>query len=974
MRLLLPLLLSLCCSCAAESASPFAVREQSVAIDPCSASVNSGYQAGRLVLSLHDFWTVPGISTLLPAGLRGPVVSLTPAQRGRRLQELVRVANHRAEPVTVNVPGNCTYDFSSGTSVDDATWSKPLWSHPDADALTAPMMPKLVLNSTASVELQGDPAASEETRPLLQYSGPGYDGIGHGRVLIAIPSGRSTVVRGVRLQGDHDWSQRSNTNYFRHENSDGLFYTGPGQDGRDRRGWYGAMMIGLAGGANDALVDGVSISGINRAGIGLVGGAEIKNSSFVGFLPAVTPGTIDADLLNVEVILGNTFPGIGYGFNSAISQQGQYNAVSVHGNVFTRVLEGVNGGGLGAAHWWSVHNNTFDLIGDHGVYILGDVWTSEFLSNSFNRMRGVAIKLGANCERLMPTGTSRTIEPWEVVAEPVVGTFPAEGPCGARHVTVASNTFRQLRRGAVMISGTLNTIRNNAITAYSAASDDPLYDPATPLSWPVVAAEVIPDLWLGTDGGQGGYANHVAFNDVIANTKTAGSVEVFITQHPGVADRSIGFNRVIGAGQTVYFNSRLDSRYAPVVGVFGGATLLAGAPTDCFSCTPAVVGDYRQLTDLNPSGSLLEPVAGSIPRLLVRFGASPSVFLMGEDGVHARLGVAGTPLTVHALAATTDLGQDDIYFSQADASGLRLRGIRPGSDSEKLAGLVGAWDYAPQVPLTAIRVRRSGARDLLATAYPGDPSIFGTNLGGSNPSKGSAIYTGTGATLAPRADTLRLMRAADLSSIDEADGVASDELHAAFGNGTILTVFRSGSTWSSGVAYPLSTQLAIMEPARLRRSSSSCSGAEPKQRMYHRFLGSPVVYETAADVGGVPAFGSGHYYYTGTQLCDLAVAADLDGDGRQELNTHFSSPSGTPETVLYYGQHLTCSASTATWNAGTSYSGSGVPLAMKALWIGGRERLVTIFRWSRGIYLSEGLANNGHDLAEWITNKRWANP
>jgi hypothetical protein len=141
-------------------------------------------------------------------------------------------------------------------------------------------------------------------------------------------------------------------------------------------------------------------------------------------------------------------------------------------------------------------------------------------------------------------------------------------------------------------------VARNEVVAYDASADptgwyDPYYRPG----------HHYPDAFLITEGGQSGWANHVAANVFEDNVGTEEAFDIFVQQRTTVPDRSISDNTVTGAGQTVYFHHLVPcasnpapcSDFTPSIAVESGAALVVGAPEDCADCYP---DDPRYLTEL----------------------------------------------------------------------------------------------------------------------------------------------------------------------------------------------------------------------------------------------------------------------------------------------------------------------------------------------------------------------------------------
>lgn len=484
----------------------------------------------------------------MPAELRDDALQ-DPVARARQLQWALVAANAlSAATVAVLVPDG-TYDF---TGLDDAHPSVPA-----EDVYQQPLRPKLFVRRD-DVTLR---AATDAAAPVLTASGPGVDGVHHGRVFLLLDSSATgLLVEGLTFRGDADPATFADPAGSLHEDDAALYF----------RGQWGSAMVGLNGGANHATFDRCRFERVNGSAISAVGLLTVTDSVFEGALPDpedADPEDATEALYAAITEVRGVSPGMD--FHGGIRRGYAYGPTVVEGSSFTGFVQGVVMAADGYA--LRVSDSTFTSIYDHAVYVLGDAGGSEIEGNVFDRVGNGAVKFAGHTE------------------EP----DPALGVAGLHDGAVRDNRFLQMRNGALMVSGARNEIARNEVVAYDASADPTgWYDPFQRPGYHY------PDAFLITEAGQAGWANHIWGNAFRDNSTTDGDFELFLQQRPNVADRSISENVVTGAGQTVYFrhlvpcdeNPAPCSDYTPTITAEDGATLVFGAPPDCADCYPSDSG------------------------------------------------------------------------------------------------------------------------------------------------------------------------------------------------------------------------------------------------------------------------------------------------------------------------------------------------------------------------------------------------
>lgn len=489
----------------------------------------------------------------MPAELRDPALE-DPVLRARQLQWAIVAANAlTAETVVVLLPDG-TYDF---TGLDLAHPSVPA-----ADVYQQPLRPKLFVRRD-DVTLR---AAREGAAPVLTASGPGADGVHHGRVFLLLDSSATgLVVEGLTFRGDAESASFTDPARSLHENDASLTF----------RGQWGFAMVGLNGGANHARFDACRFERVNGNAISAVGLLTVTDSVFEGALPdpeEADPQAATEALYDAITAERGVSPGMD--FHAGVRRAYAYGPTVVERSSFTGFVEGV----VMSADAYSVRvaDSTFTAIYDHGVYVLGDAAGSEIEGNEFERIGNGAVKFAGHTEEA----------------------DPALSLAGLHDGAVRDNRFLQMRNGAMQVSGVRNEIARNEVVAYDASADPTgWYDPFQRPGYHY------PDAFLITEAGQAGWANHIWGNTFEDNTTTDGDFELFLQQRPNVADRSISENVVSGAGQTVYLrhlvpcgeNPAPCSSYSPTITVDSGATLVFGAPADCADCYPSDTGYITEL-------------------------------------------------------------------------------------------------------------------------------------------------------------------------------------------------------------------------------------------------------------------------------------------------------------------------------------------------------------------------------------------
>ncbi|MSQ03033.1 MAG: hypothetical protein EXR71_14285 [Myxococcales bacterium] len=508
-----------------------------------------------MTLCVDRFWeqTFDGTSqaeldaaiAAMPAELRDEDLA-DPVDRARQLQwAIVATNNLSAASVAVLLPGG-TYDF---TGLDDAHPSVPT-----TDFYQLPLRPKLFIRRN-DVTLRN---AQDSSLPVLTASGPGADGIHHGRVFLLLDSSHTRLkVQGLVFRGDAETTTFADPAGAMHEDDASLYFTGQ----------WGSTMVGLNGGANQATFEDCRFEKVNGSAISAVGLLTVTRTAFEGAVPE--PSEIDPEdvieALQAAITAGRgASPGMD--FHSGIRRSYAYGPTVVEDSTFTGFVQGV----VGSADGFPIElrGNTFTSIYDHAVYVLGDAGGSVVEDNLFEKVGNGAVKFAGHTEELDPD----------------------LGVAGLHDGAVRDNQFVQMRNGAMAIGGVRNDISGNQVAAYDASADptgwyDPDYNPG----------HHYPEAFLITEAGQAGWADHIYRNRFEDNTAGDGEFSIFIQQRPNVGDRSISENTVSGAGQTVYFrhlkrcgsNPAPCSTYEPTITAEGGANLVFGAPADCADCYPS---------------------------------------------------------------------------------------------------------------------------------------------------------------------------------------------------------------------------------------------------------------------------------------------------------------------------------------------------------------------------------------------------
>ncbi|AZZ96296.1 hypothetical protein [Pseudoalteromonas sp. R3] len=301
---------------------------------PLPSSVDSN---NTLILQSNSFWETQNlgaysdsVSTIvagMPAKLKNNV-DMSDKNRAEQLRWAVRVANNiTPRPARTKIMvASCDYNFSELYE-----------AHPDApvDGIHNAFLPKLFIKAD-NITIEG---MSNQPTPRLYYSGKGFDGLHHGRVVLMVPSkAQGIIIKNLSFEGDHHWNHIQNPAYTLHENNDNLYF-----NGRDRRLWSGMIMIGLAGGSNDVTVDNVTILDPARAGIAIVGNATIQNSVIKGSIPIAQTENMLSELLSASGALSAhlNINSAGMGFHSGIAQQFSYGPIHVKNNTIQNFVEGL---------------------------------------------------------------------------------------------------------------------------------------------------------------------------------------------------------------------------------------------------------------------------------------------------------------------------------------------------------------------------------------------------------------------------------------------------------------------------------------------------------------------------------------------------------------------------------------------------------------------------------------------------------
>ncbi len=465
--------------------------------------------------------------------------------RARQLQWAIVAANAlSAATVTVLLPAG-TYDF---TGLDEAHRSVP-----EGDFYQEPLRPKLFVRRD---DLTLRPAL-DGAQPVLTATGPGADGVHHGRVFLLLDSSFTRLqVQGLIFRGDATSADFADPATMLHENAESLYFAYQ----------WGNVMVGLNGGGNEMTVEDCRFEAVNGNAISAVGALTVRGSVFEGAVP--DPEEADPDVVVEELlaaIIADTGVSPGMDMHSGIRRAYAYGPTVVEDSTFSGFVQGV----LAAADGYPIQisNNHFDAIYDHALYLFGDLDGGVVEGNRFERNGNGAVKIAAN-----------TTE-----ADPELSL------AGLHDGVIRDNQFAQVRNSSIFFSGVRNEISGNTVEAYDASADptgwyDPYYH----------EGHHYPDAFLITESGQAGWSNHIADNVFEGNSKAGEDFTIFLQQRPGVSDRSISGNTVSGDGQTVYFHHLVPcdthpapcSNYEPGIEVEDGATLVVGAPEDCASCYP----------------------------------------------------------------------------------------------------------------------------------------------------------------------------------------------------------------------------------------------------------------------------------------------------------------------------------------------------------------------------------------------------
>ncbi|MDP7114888.1 MAG: hypothetical protein QGH45_23140, partial [Myxococcota bacterium] len=477
-----------------------------------------------------------------------------PVGRARQLQWAVVATNAiSAASVAVLLPDG-SYDF---TGLDDAHSDVP-----EGDFYQEPLRPKLFIRRD-DVTLR---PAWEGAEPMLTASGPGVDGVHHGRVFLLLDSSSTgLVVQGLVFRGDAEAGTFTDPAWSLHENVDSL-YSLPR---------WGSTMVGFNGGANLATFEECRFERVNGSAISAVGVLEVTGCMFEGALPE--PEESDPEIAAHDLLAAITAElgtSLGMDFHSGIRRSYAYGPTTVEGSSFSGFVQGVVASADGFPI--QISDSTFTSIYDHGVYALGDAGGSVLEGNLFERIGNSAVKFAGHTEE----------------------TDPDLCVAGLHDGAIRDNLFAQTRNVSIQFAGVRNEISGNEVAAYDPTSDPTgWYDPYSN------PAYHYPDAWGSTEAGQAGWADHIVGNEFRDNVSGEGIFTLLLHQDPDVADRSISGNTVSGAGQTAYFHHLVScdsnpapcSSFEPTIQVEDGATLVVGAPEDCADCYP---GDPFYITEL----------------------------------------------------------------------------------------------------------------------------------------------------------------------------------------------------------------------------------------------------------------------------------------------------------------------------------------------------------------------------------------
>lgn len=524
-------------------------------------------------------------SSSIPSNLKKKE-GLTDHERALQLQSVIELSNIlEVESSLGTIPRTkvrillnpCGYDFSEVARTGDV----------GGDVELNRLLPKMVFRR-GSITMEGMRGHTK-----IYYSGPSsLPGVNcgaeygpcHSRVLLVVYRGlRDIEIRGISFEGDMTGEDFFTPERHLHENYGALTHS---------KGRYAMVMIGYpitsAATQNGVLVEDCTFTGVNMRAIEVHGNGIFRGNLFVGKLPH-PQGPPSGEYLNSLSCFANSAqsfcpPGMrglprsvfGMNWHSGLSLYGVGTGpTEVTDNEFQNLVEGIVGKHL--AEFSSVTGNSFDLMADHAIYLMGSIFRSDISRNYFSRVLSQVVKLGAHSTREAPELVSGDL-----------------GPYGS---TFYDNVFSKIRGSAFFVSGSFNKFRRNQIL-----------DDVDPSGWFnrewIINGDVSrnPFFWITTYGGNTnssicGYFNHAAGNEISDNV--ASITDIFIQQMDDSSwasceavqlksDRSIDATKVSGIS-LVYQRARQNSAFS------AGLTLDDGAEIQIEKYPPACGGCARMV-------------------------------------------------------------------------------------------------------------------------------------------------------------------------------------------------------------------------------------------------------------------------------------------------------------------------------------------------------------------------------------------
>lgn len=546
-----------------------------------SSSQYSDYKDQRLIQLVNSF------RATMPAELIHPS-ECTPLIRARQLQYAVHFANLLANPIhqlpTHKVKVLVSRDKHFLTPADPVS----------LDGLGATMRllrPRIsILRNDFTLEA----APGTSVKPILMvggvYSGNDssvvcdayYNGTGcRGRVALFVQSGiKNVIVKGLRFEGDMTASQLLNPAYYVHENFNQTMRAAEGTSNPIAQ-HFGVIMVGAVNSnPNDITLDGVDVVNFSHRAIHVVGNLNLKNVVVQGVFDVPNQPATSANQKNLHDKLacfssqtGTEAPAscagvfaqgaslgdwlkraIGMTYHIGLFQNGGATKVAPFKLERSTFYKLVQGAVIGRMHPGSaVTENSFHRLFDHGLYLSGktNVDQTVISKNEFVRIRNYPFKVASHSTRENPFDYSNSTDSLGLVRS-----------------VVEDNIFRFVRVGAIYLQGVDNRISRNIIYK----------DSDEPYGW----FNHLPnysDIEITTDGGNAGYNNHSAANQLKDNLSQVGKnvVNTNVVVHQlNVSERSIEGNNVKGKMNQVYFTKPTHPTVYTnqSISVSNGATLI----------------------------------------------------------------------------------------------------------------------------------------------------------------------------------------------------------------------------------------------------------------------------------------------------------------------------------------------------------------------------------------------------------------